>query len=78
MGLTLTPTELNGRPMLAPNSIGQKFDEELGTATQELDLVLFLDGNEVEGTAVKRGEEAFRSSWRRPKWHILKDYAPTF
>jgi hypothetical protein len=76
-GLTLTPAELNGRPMLAPNSLGRKFDDELGTATQELDLVLFLDGNEVEG-AVKRGEEAFRSSWQRPKWHILKDYAPAF
>jgi hypothetical protein len=77
-GLTLTPAELNGRPMLAPNSLGQKFDEELGTAGQELDMVLFLDGNEVKGTAVERGEDVFRSSWQRPKWHILKDYAPGF
>jgi hypothetical protein len=78
MGLTLTPEELNGRPMLAPNRIGEKFDDELGSAEQELDLVLFLDGNEVEETALERDEEAFRSSWRRPKWHILKDYAPGF
>ena len=49
--------------------------QEFGTAAQELDLVLFLDGNEVEATAVRREEGAFRTSWRRPKWHILKDYA---
>jgi hypothetical protein len=74
-GLTLTPEEINGRPMLPPNRIGKKFDDELGLDEQELDLVLFLDGNEVKETAVERDEDAFRGSWQRPKWHILKDYA---
>jgi hypothetical protein len=74
-GLTLTPERVNGRPMIPPNSIGKKFAVELGTEEQELDLVLFLDGNEVEETAVERGKEAFSTSWQRPKWHILKDYA---
>jgi hypothetical protein len=33
--------------------------------------VLFLDGQERGSTAVERDLEAFRQSWRRPKWHGL-------
>jgi hypothetical protein len=49
----------------------RQFDRQLGTLEQQLDFVVFLDGHERSGTAVERPEEEFRSSWRRPKWHIF-------
>jgi len=33
--------------------------------------VLFLDGEERKKRAVEAGVESFRTSWQRPKWHIL-------
>jgi hypothetical protein len=73
-GLTLKTVELNGRPMLPPNSIAEKFDKEYGTPNQELELVIFLDGNEKTRKIIERDVAEFRKSWQRPKWHILTNY----
>jgi hypothetical protein len=63
--------EILGRPVLPPNELARQFDAAYSTRDQQLDLVLFLEGQERDGTAVERDVEAFRQSWRRPKWHLL-------
>jgi hypothetical protein len=72
-GIRLPPQVVNGRPVVAPNQIAKKFDAELGTPAQELDFVLFLEGSEETGTAAERDVDAFRGTWRRPKWDIAQD-----
>jgi hypothetical protein len=34
------------------------------------------DGQEAAGNAVPAGLDAFRHSWRRPKWHVLVQNTP--
>jgi hypothetical protein len=69
-GLRLEPKLVSGRLLLPPNDIAMKFDAELDTPDQQMDLALFLDGRDE--AAVERGDaDAFRSTWRRPKWHIV-------
>ncbi|WOO39263.1 YiiX/YebB-like N1pC/P60 family cysteine hydrolase [Rubellicoccus peritrichatus] len=70
-GMTLETIIMNGRNLLPPNRIAQKFDEEYGSPEQQLDLVLFLDSDEARNTAVEGKLEDFRESWKRPKWYIL-------
>ena len=70
-GLKLPLSQVVGRPVTPPNSIAQMFDEELDASDQQLDLVVFLDGFEKEGKAVRGTLEEFRKSWQRPNWHIL-------
>lgn len=69
-GLRLDPAMNSGRLLFSPNEIAIKFDREWGTETSELDLVLFLDGSDI-GKVTKRSAEDFRTSWSRPKWHIV-------
>ena len=69
-GIALEPAEVNGRLLLSPNQMAIKFDEELGSASAELDFVLFLDGHDIDQVTEKPAE-VFRSVWKRPKWHIL-------
>lgn len=54
-----------------PNEIVRQFDETYGTAAQQFDFVLFLDGQERAKRAVSAGLADFRASWKRPKWHIV-------
>jgi hypothetical protein len=63
--------EMLGRPVLPANEIVKQFAASYGTAAQQFDLVLFLDGHEGQGKAVPAGVEEFRQSCRRPKWHIV-------
>lgn len=65
-----------GRPVITANDIARQFDHDYGKPEQQLDLVLFLDGNEGDGKASKAGLDGFRASWRRPKWHILTQNTP--
>jgi phosphatidylglycerophosphate synthase len=71
-GLDFALMHINGRPILPPNRIAQKFDDDFGTDQQQLDLVFFLDGNEAQQTAALADDAAFRASWRRPKWDVLQ------
>jgi hypothetical protein len=68
IGLRLPLVEILGRPVLPPNEIVRFFDAELGIPAAQLELVRFLDGRGANGVAVESDIEAFRRSWRSPKW----------
>jgi permuted papain-like amidase YaeF/Yiix C92 family enzyme len=69
-GLSLPLSEVLERPLLSPNEIARIFDEEYSREEQQFTLVAFLDGNETKQKAIESNVESFRSSWKRPKWHI--------
>jgi hypothetical protein len=69
-GLRLPLSDMLGRKVMSPNDIARMFDEEYDLSPQ-LEFVLFYDGNESKGKAVRSDVEAFRKSWERPKWHII-------
>ncbi|MCK5850839.1 MAG: hypothetical protein KAH23_07980 [Kiritimatiellae bacterium] len=71
-GVNFSLTETAGRLMLPPNDIAKKFDTELGKETAQLDFVMFLDGSEKEQKAVRKDVNAFRKSYKRPKWDIMQ------
>jgi hypothetical protein len=75
-GLQLPFEKVMGQMVTPANAFVQQFDTTFGTPAQQMDMVLFLDGNEKEKFAVEADVEAFRGSWNRPKWHILVEYAP--
>jgi hypothetical protein len=62
-----------GRLNTPPNEIVHEFDKVYGTAGQQFDFVLFLDGHERRGRAEWATLEDFRGSWKRPKWHVVAD-----
>ena len=72
--LNIEPVELNARLMFSPNQFAEKFANEFDSKRGELHLVLFLDGNEKTRKAIEKKSEAFKETWKRPKWHIAKDY----
>ncbi len=75
-GLALPLERTLGRPMMTPNRLARIFSEE---GPQRFELVVFLDGDERAGAARVSDAETFKSTWSRPKWHILlpgKDGAP--
>jgi uncharacterized protein YycO len=61
-----------GRWVVGPTDIARAFDREYGTPGQQLDFVLFFDGNEQRRDAVERDVAAFRASAHRPKWDIMQ------
>lgn len=70
-GLKFPLTEMLGRKLLPANEIARQFDSQQGTPQQQFDLVIFLDGQERRRNAVEGTLTGFRSSWQRPKWHVL-------
>ena len=70
-GLLMQPQEIVGRLAIPANELARDFDREYGTAQQQWDMVLFFDGDESKKRAVEASLATFRSSWQRPKWHIL-------
>jgi len=70
-GVRFPLENLMGKTVVPPNGMAELFDREFDSPDRQLDLVLFLDGYEAEGTAVEAGPDEFRRSWRRPKWHVL-------
>lgn len=75
-GLDFPLVNILGRLATPANELVHQFDVTFGTPRQEYDLVLFLDGIEKEGKAVEGSLDAFRKSWRRPKWHVVVQEAP--
>jgi hypothetical protein len=70
-GISMQPEEIVGRLAIPANSIARQFDAEYGTPAQQWDMMLFLDGNERDKRAVQSDVASFRTSWQRPKWHVL-------
>lgn len=70
-GLKFSLTEMLGRKLLPANEIARQFDTQHGTPQQQFNLVIFLDGQERQRNAVAATLSEFRSSWQRPKWHVL-------
>lgn len=60
-----------GKLNTPPNEIVREFDATYGTARQQFDFVLFLDGHERRARAQWATLSAFRESWKRPKWHVF-------
>jgi hypothetical protein len=70
-GLKLPLVNILGRLAIPANELVRQFDADYGTAGQQYDLVLFLDGIEKSKKAVENSADEFRQSWRRPKWHVV-------
>lgn len=70
-GLQLPLKEMMGRTVTPANAIAEMFDTHYGTPQAQLDLVVFLDGYERQQRARERGVEDFRTTFQRPKWHII-------
>jgi hypothetical protein len=70
-GLDWPLSVVAGRPVVTANNIVRHFDETWQTPAQNVELVAFFDGNAQAGRALESDLANFRTSWRRPKWHIL-------
>ena len=70
-GLRFPLVEMLGRKVTPANELAKQFDVEFGTPEHQSELVLFLDGQERQTRAVEASIDAFRESWKRPKWHVL-------
>ena len=70
--ITLPLSTAMGRLNTPPNEIVRQIDETFGTPAQQFDLVVFLDGHESRRAAVPATVDEFRASWKRPKWHIMR------
>jgi len=70
-GLIFPLVEMLGRKVTPANEIAKQFDVLEGTAGQQFDLIVFLDGRERDRSAKESSEAEFRKSWQRPKWHVL-------
>ena len=75
-GLSFPLVEIAGRIATPANEIVKQFDTQYGSAAQQSDLILFLDGDEKAGVARVAPTEVFLRSWRRPKWHVLLGKSP--
>jgi len=72
--LSIELQEVNGRPLISPNTFAEVFASEYGTERKQFELVLFLDGNEKTGKAEEKNADEFSTTWQRPKWHIANDF----
>src|SRR6185436_7995908 len=69
--VSLPLSNVMGRVTLPPNEIVREFDASFGSARQQFDLVLFLDGHERKNAALPASLDQFRTSWKWPKWHVV-------
>jgi hypothetical protein len=70
-GLKLPLVDMLGRKVTPANEIARQFDAQTEAGQAQFSFVAFLDGHEPSGHARPSTMEAFRESWRRPKWHLL-------
>ncbi len=75
-GLDLPVIQVMERKVIPANLIVKQFDFDYGTPAQNLDFVAFYDGWEKGREAIPSTLEAFRSSWKRPKWHPITQDTP--
>lgn len=75
-GLKLPLVEVLGRKTLPANEIVKHFDATFGTPAQQFEFILFLDGDERTRKATEATLDAFRATWKRPKWHVVSQTLP--
>lgn len=75
-GLKLPLVEVLGRKTLPANEIVKHFDATFGTPAQQFEFILFLDGDERTRKATEATLDAFRATWKRPKWHVISQTLP--
>lgn len=71
-GLTMSLVDVAGRRTLPANEIVKLFDQQYGKPEQQLDFVLFMDGNEKSGTCKEGTADDLRKSWQRLKWDVAQ------
>lgn len=71
-GIKMELVDVAGRRTLPANEIVKLFDQQLGKPDQQLDFVLFMDGNEKKGSCGEAPVDDFRNSWKRVKWDIAQ------
>lgn len=67
-GLHLAVREISGRLAMPTNDLAKFYARRRSTAEQDLDLVVFLDGDHESGRAEHGSELDFARSWKRPVW----------
>lgn len=72
-GIEFDLVDVMGRTTLPVNVLVEQFDREYDDAPRSLDFVYFLDGQERGGPAKVADLDAFRQSWKRPKWGFMQD-----
>lgn len=70
-GLKLSLIEYLGHLLIPANDVAMQFSEQYGTQSQQMDMIVFLDGYEKSKQAKNAALSEFRQSWKRPKWHVL-------
>lgn len=70
-GIEMPTVQILGRIAMPANELVKQFDQQYGTPDQQFDLVIFLDGQERQKSAIEADIHSFRQSWKRPKWHII-------
>ena len=70
-GLKLPTVTMLGRQVTPANEFAKLFDAQYGKPEQQFDFISFLDGKERSKSAVESSVEEFRTSWKRPKWHVI-------
>ena len=69
--LPLETEIINGRLLLPPNRLAEEAVANMGEG-EAFSFILFLDAVERDDVIVARDAEAFRDSWKRPKWDVLQ------
>ena len=60
-----------GRSVATPNDFARWFDERFDATKRGADFIVFLDGHAHSRSATIENADAFRQSWRRPRWHSI-------
>ncbi len=63
---------VNGRPLFPPNKLAQKFAEEKEASA--LQFVFYLEGHERTKKVISSTATQFSTTWKRPKWFIVRRY----
>ncbi|MGC3957120.1 MAG: YiiX/YebB-like N1pC/P60 family cysteine hydrolase [Verrucomicrobiota bacterium] len=70
-GLKLPTVEMLGRQVTPANLFAKQFDAQVAEGKEQFEMIEFLDGHERAKVAQSSSLAEFRSSWKRPKWHVL-------
>jgi hypothetical protein len=67
-GLALRTRNIAGRDSMPTNDLAQLYSERRATVDQDLELVVYFEGDEHLGEAFEASEPRFAESWARSAW----------